>query len=211
MSEQTTIELENQIVVGDSKQNKNDKPSISAPIGSETSKPDITKQDLSSTVSGNASKGNASKKSKGKTQTKKKPTMVSAFVVSPDRNGRYTRFMKDRKAFSAFTIAIMIVVGMAKLNKASVSKGGKGNGKLLRLAIGPTAWGHWNKTERIADNTLTVKGLNECNARLSGQSRGYDTDIALVKAMVGAIRHGGKIEHKGNYFTFDSKISAIKG
>jgi hypothetical protein len=136
---------------------------------------------------------------------------VSAFTVAPDRTGRYDPFKSDRALFSAYTIAALMVAGFLSLTaKGAPSKPkSKPQSALLRALIGPVAWRHWTVTrERITPDGLTVDGLNEVQRRLAGESKGYNTELSLVRAVKTAIQKGGKIDRNGRPVKFDSPVSA---
>lgn len=122
---------------------------------------------------------------------------------SEDRKSPYSVF-RLHDAFAAYTIAAAVTAGMVQLSAkgtATVPKG-KAYPGLFRSLVGITAWQHWRKLGRIADGAFTATGLNEIAARLSGQSRGYNTDRAMVDAFTGAMKKGGKLEHAGRRFAF---------
>lgn len=156
----------------------------------------------------------ATKAAKAKaTETATALPMIRAFTVLGHKAGPYTGLTSNRKAFSAWTLASLCTAGYATISdKGTATKAkAKAQPKLLRALIGSTAWNHWGKA-RIDHKAaeLTVAGLNEIAARLSDQSRGYNTDLDIVRAFMDAQAKGGAVEVGKDKFAVDSEIAVVK-
>jgi len=122
---------------------------------------------------------------------------------SVDKGTPYSAF-ETHATFSAYTVAALIVSGMVKLsaNGTPSKPAGKAFPGLFRMLTGKTAWSHWTKAGRIETGALTAQGLNEIQARLSGQSRGYNTTAETVAAFAETMAKGGETKVNGKVYRF---------
>ena len=139
------------------------------------------------------------------------PEMVRAYATRGGKSQRYAELQHNRRAFSAYTIASAIVSGLVKLSaKGLITKGDRPQVALFGALVGTTARNHWRKAKRLDDGGFTVAGLNEVNARLQGATRGYNTDMDTVKALMAAIEKGATIEISGAKYAIDSPVAVKK-
>ncbi len=125
----------------------------------------------------------------------------------------YADLWRSRTAVSAFTIAALIALDLVKVSeKGAVSKGkGRYNARLLRALVKPTMVSHWTKAERLSDEGVTVKGLNEITERLSNPRYSYRTNQAAVSAMLAGLRSGNDVEIDGQKFQLGKVVTISEG
>lgn len=136
---------------------------------------------------------------------------TKAAYGSEDKKTPYSVF-RNHAAMAAYTIAAFQVSGLLNLGKsgAPIQARGKAYPGLARMLLGKTAWGYWSKLGRIEEGALTVKGLNEVQARLSGKSRGYNTDLDTVRTFAAAMAKGGDVEVGGKRYRLTVKHASSK-
>ena len=160
--------------------------------------------------------------------TQKAVPMVQAYTLLGGKKSPYTTLTKDRKAFSAWIIAAGMVGDYVTISAKGLPTKTRKKPQygLFRMLVGSTAWNYWNgKSERMnheaaytdddgkkhpAIAEFTQAGLNEIQARLAGNSKGYDTDLELVNQFADAMRKGGTVKHENNVYKLDSPIAAMK-
>lgn len=127
-------------------------------------------------------------------------------------NGKsgYADLTKCRTAFSAFTIASLIALGLLNMSaKGLLTKGRrKYNAGALRAVTNATMVKHWTTKGRLDESGLTVAGINECARRVDDPKYGYRTNREAVVAMLAGITTGGEVKVDGH--TFDLRQQAAK-
>lgn len=173
-----------------------------------------TKTTAAKAATGATKARNANAKASAKAPAKKAATATPKAATpaletrkaygSADKGTPYSVF-NTHDAFSAYTLAALIVAGMLALSaKGTPAKGsGKAYPGLFRMLAGKTAWAHWNKAGRIDAGALTPAGLNEVSARLTGASRGYNTTADMVRAFADTMAKGGTVTVNGKAFKFE--------
>lgn len=142
------------------------------------------------------------------TKPAKAPAIVQAFAAVGNKKDRYSQIQANRKAFSAYTIAALQVAGMIALSEKGAPIAKKGNFQLFGYIVGNTAKSHWAASGRIEGGQVSAAGLNEIQARLTGQTRGYNTDLSYVKEFAHAMQKGGTVEVNGGKFSLTSSVAA---
>jgi hypothetical protein len=149
--------------------------------------------------------------------------MVNYYSLVGGKKSPYSALRAERKDFAAWIIAAGLVCNYIKLSDKNqlVGEASKSQYSAFKDYIGASAWSHWNGTtdrlEHVAAGTneltgkkekavekFTGKGLTEINARIQGKSKGYDTELAIVKRFAAAMVKGGKV--KGNSVTYDLSV-----
>jgi hypothetical protein len=127
----------------------------------------------------------------------------AAFV--PDSASNYAGLKGT--ALGAFTLASLIVSGLAKLApKASeMTAGDDASIALFRAMVGPTAYRH--HLDKYRTGRLTADGLAFFNARLVGKAPTYNTDPETVRAMVQAATKGGVVHIGEQEVSFTKKLA----
>ena len=119
-------------------------------------------------------------------------------------NGKagYADVKASRTAFSALTIASLVVTGLLQLSKTGAPTRGrrKYSKSALSAIVGSTTPKYWTTKSRLDDNGLTVDGLNEIQRRLTDPKYSYRTTRAAVDAFVTGLKSGGEIEVDGFKF-----------
>ena len=150
--------------------------------------------------------------------------MVEVHTLLGGKKSPYKELTAHRAHFSAWIIAAMLVSDYINISvKGAPTKSQKkSQHSMLRGLVGATAWGHWNRTERMehegaytddsgkkikAVAEVTTAGLNAIQARLSGNGKGYNTDLPTVRAFEAAMREGGKVKLDNKVYNLDSPMS----
>lgn len=164
-----------------------------------------------------APKAKASPSKGGKPRVAKK---TAAKAVSAALNVRVAYGSEDKKSpysvfnthdvFSAYTIACLVVCNMVALSaKGAPTKAkGKAYPGLWRMLVGKRAASYWRKKERVTSEGITAAGLNEIQARLSGNSRGYSTTLETVNAIVAVVTKGGPVTLQKTTYRFTVKAAS---
>jgi hypothetical protein len=134
-------------------------------------------------------------------------TKVNAKVTvlhTLEKGSPYRQLMSNRMAFSALTLASLIVTGYLKLNAKSVSASrSKGKPTVFKRMSGDSAWKTWKRRMDEEHTMLNAQGLNEVDARLSSaQGNAYHTDIMMVAEFVNAMKTGGTVKVDGKTYHF---------
>ena len=85
--------------------------------------------------------------------------------------------------------AAFVVCGFAKLNKANIGKGAKGNKALFVKLVGSTPWNYHRREHRLTSDGLTSEGMKWFQARIADKA-----DRDLTASLVAAMQKGGKVE-----------------
>jgi hypothetical protein len=144
---------------------------------------------------------------------------VTAYTL--ESGAPYSAVTKDHTLFRGLTIAALVVAGFCQLTKSGMAeKITKGNVSLLRGLIGKSASGTWigkGESKRVNTETgmLTPAGKKEISASFTNGKRSYRTTVAIVNAMIPAIRNGGKVTLAGENggkvnANFIAKVSVMK-
>ena len=155
--------------------------------------------------------------------------MVTVHCLRGGKKSPYSALTSHRSHFSAFTIAALMVANYVTISAKGAPTAGKKNRQfsMLRGLIGASAWSHWNgTTERLIheagytdDDTgekfpqvqeITTNGLNCIQARLSGNGKGYNTDLPTVHAFRAAILEGGKVKIDDREYDFSETVSFMR-
>ena len=116
--------------------------------------------------------------------TARKSSAVSAFAHWPLGSTAYVGLTGDAR--QVIICAAMVVSGFAKMNKANIGKGAKGNPKLFERLVGKRPLS-WHRAEsRIVDNALTAEGLVWFQHRVNSADR-----IKLTNELINAMTKGG--------------------
>jgi hypothetical protein len=135
--------------------------------------------------------------------------MIRSHTLAAESKTPYRVLTTKRDVFAAWIIASAATAKIIDITAAGAVREKKGGSMALFYAlIGSTARGHWAKTGRTDDSGMTVAGLNEFAARLQGTSKGYNTDIDTVRALVEAQAKGPeRVEVKGLLFNMSGEIA----
>ena len=118
---------------------------------------------------------------------------VSAHTTA-DKGARYSDLSGAHSHMRAFTIAAFIAAGMVSLSPKGTATAGKNpKSRLWAKLVGPRAVSHWGAKGRVKDGKLTTAGLNTIQDSLSGNTRGYNTDMETVKKFSAVIAKGGTV------------------
>lgn len=113
-------------------------------------------------------------------------------------------------AKGAYTIAALVVAGMAKVVGDEIAKGDSPSIGLFRAIVGDTPIGYHRKGGNIKGSALTAEGIAFFNARLSGNAPTFNTDPETMRAFVAAMSKGGKVEIGADSVEFTKKLSVTE-
>jgi hypothetical protein len=168
-----------------------------------------------------AAKKGATASKKGADKKVTAPAVVAAKVVAPAVAAPKARsafipvsatFYSGLRGVSkgAYTIAALVVAGMAKVNGDEIAKGDSPSIGLFRAIVGDTPIGYHRKGGNIKGSALTAEGIAFFNARLSGNAPTFNTDPETMRAFVAAMSKGGKVEIGADSVEFTKKLSVTE-
>lgn len=136
----------------------------------------------------------------------KAPAKVANAVYVTAAGSPYQALSGNKKVFSAFTIALLGATGFLRINKASISKGGKGDLKRFKKVAGPSAARYWATTNKfVTEDGISDDGIANLRNRLDGKG-GFKTTLELVGQVHTVLTKGGDLKVDGVTYKFDTQV-----
>jgi hypothetical protein len=145
-----------------------------------------------------------------------KPVAAKVETVAPKSRAAFipvsATFYSGLKgvAKGAYTIAALVVAGMAKVVGDEIAKGDNASIGLFRAIVGDTPIGYHRKGGNIKGSNLTADGIAFFNARLSGNAPTFNTDPETMRAFVAAMSKGGKVEIGSEAVEFSKQVKVTE-